>query len=241
MGRRTLLLIASILVAALGTALIWLYVQGADSRAQAGEVQVQVYVATRSLSAGDPVDGSIATRKSFPQSVADAFGAQRVRSPAEITGFAKTDIVPGMPLLTSQFTSQQSSPTPAVALAKNEVAMQLTLPDPQRLAGLLQPGSRIRVYAPMTEGSKKGVGVLFQNVRVLTSGPVTNTATGAKTNVPQAIVTLALNKDQARALAFAETSAGGAGGSMWFALLPSSDAPNDDSPDLTSNVSPGGL
>jgi pilus assembly protein CpaB len=33
MGRRTLLLIASILVAALGTALIWLYVQGADNRA----------------------------------------------------------------------------------------------------------------------------------------------------------------------------------------------------------------
>ena len=36
MGRRTLLLIASILVAALGTALIWLYVQGADEPCAAG-------------------------------------------------------------------------------------------------------------------------------------------------------------------------------------------------------------
>ena len=45
MGRRTLLLIASILVAALGTALIWLYVQGADSRAEATTTQVEVVVA----------------------------------------------------------------------------------------------------------------------------------------------------------------------------------------------------
>jgi pilus assembly protein CpaB len=239
MGRRTLLLIASILVAALGTALIWLYVQGADSRAQAGEVQVQVYVAVRGVSAGDPVDSSIAARKTFPQSVAAAFGSDRVTRPTDITGFAKTDIVPNMPLLKGQFTSQQTSPAPAVALAKSEVAMQLTLPDPQRLAGLLQPGSRIRVYAPMTDGSKKGVGVLFQNVRVLTSGPATNTATGTKTNVPQAIVTLALNNQQARALAFAETSAGGAGGSLWFALLPSGNV-DDDNSGLTAGVTPGG-
>ena len=240
MGRRTLLLIASILVAALGTALIWLYVQGADSRAQAGEVQVQVYMATRSVSAGDPVDSTIAGHKPFPASVAAAFGSDRVTSPAQIIGFARTDIVPGMPLLKSQFSSQQAAPTPAVALEKNEVAMQLTLPDPQRLAGLLQPGSRIRVYAPMTSGGKQGVGVLFQNVRVLTSGPATNASTGTKTNVPQAIVTLALNNAQARALTFAETSAGGSGQNLWFALLPGGDV-NDDNEGLTSGVSPAGV
>ena len=54
MGRRTLLLIASILVAALGTALIWLYVQGADTRAVSGETEVPVYVATRNVSMGQP-------------------------------------------------------------------------------------------------------------------------------------------------------------------------------------------
>jgi pilus assembly protein CpaB len=239
MGRRTLLLIASILVAALGTALIWLYVQGADTRAEAGEGQIPVFVAARSVSAGDQVSPALARRQGFPVSVARAFGTDLVTSPAEVTGFAKTPVVANMPLLKSQFSADQTPPTPAVALAKNEVAMQLTLPDPQRLAGLLEPGSRIRVYAPMQTKSGNGIGVLFQNVRVLTSGPATNTTTGAKANVPQAIVTLALNSRQARALAFAETSSGGAGSSLWFALLPNGTVGNDTE-GLTSSVSPGG-
>ena len=46
MGRRTLLLIASILIAAVGTALIGLYVRGADNRAQQTEGMVSALVAT---------------------------------------------------------------------------------------------------------------------------------------------------------------------------------------------------
>jgi len=239
MGRRTLLLIASILVAALGTALIWLYVQGADSRAEAGEAQVQVYLATGDVAAGKPVDGTLGARKTLPLSVAGAFGTGLVSSPSEIKGFARTDIVRGMPLLRSQFTDSQTSPVPAVDLRQGEQAMEVTLPDPQRLAGLLQPGSRIRVYAPMQTKKGNGVGVLLQNVRVLTSGPVTDTTPGAKPNVPQAIVTLALNTAQARALTFAETSAGGAGGALWFALLPNTNV-GDDTSGLTAGVDPGG-
>src|SRR4051812_28822141 len=98
MGRRTPLLIASILGGALGTALIWLYVQGADTRAQAGETQIQVYVAAGSVSAGSRVGSGIAAPKRLPQSVASAFGPDLVTSPGDISGFAKTDIVPGMPL-----------------------------------------------------------------------------------------------------------------------------------------------
>ena len=241
MGRRTLLLIASILVAALGTALIWLYVQGADSRAQAGEVDVPVYVAGSDVLAGSSATSVVAVRKQFPQSVAAQFGPTLVRSPAQLAGFAKTEIVAGMPLLTTQFSAAQAPPTPAVDLAKNEVAMQLTLPDPQRLAGLLQPGSLIRVYAPMTgPNGKPAVGVLFQKVRVLTSGPAAATASGTKASVPQSIVTLALTNNQARALTFAETNAGGGGGSMWFALLPNGNVSPDDA-ELFQNVSPTGV
>src|SRR3954452_21029471 len=230
MGRRTLLLIASILVAALGTALIWLYVQGADTRAVSSESQVPVYVAAQPLTAGQQVGPQIALVKQFPQSAVAALGANLVTNTSEIKGFAKTDIAPGLPLLTSQFTGQQVSPAPAVNLGPDEVAMQVTLPDPQRLAGLLQPGSHIRVYAQMKGkgSSTSGGGVLFQNVRVLSVGPATGTTgpTGpAKADAPQAIITLALKDKQPKALVLAMASGGG---TLWFGLLPTDKAGPDD-------------
>jgi pilus assembly protein CpaB len=243
MGRRTLLLIASILVAALGTALIWLYVQGADARAQGGEQQVQTYVLTRPVAAGDPIPSDVAQPKTFPQSI--VAGLALVTSPSQLRGYAKTDIAPGLPLLTTQLSTSQTAaaPAPVVDLKKDEVAMQLTLPDPQRLAGLLQSGSRIIVYAPMKVGTKTGVGVLFNNVRVLSSGPVTAPQTGKAANVPQAIITLALTNEQAKTLVLAETGAGSGGGggaaSLWFGLLPNADGlPVDKG--ITSVVTPGG-
>ena len=52
MGRRTILLIAALVVAALGTALVFMYANRADERAQAGAEQVQVLVATAGIAAG---------------------------------------------------------------------------------------------------------------------------------------------------------------------------------------------
>jgi len=238
MGRCTLLLIASILVAALGTALIWLYVQGADTRAVASENQVSVYVAARPVSAGQTVEPGIAVVRPFPQSVVSTLGGSLVTSPSQVRGFAKTDIAPGLPLLTSQFVGEPAAPAPAVDLGPNEVAMQVTLPDPQRLAGPLQPGSHIRVYAAMknTSSGKAGAGVLFQNVRVLSVGPATGTTTTTKSDVPQAIVTLALTRQQPKALVLAQSAGAG---TMWFGLLPT-DKANDDRSGPLDGVSDGG-
>ena len=52
MGRRTLLLIAALVVAALGTALVWMYANRADERAQADAAPVEVLVATSDIGAG---------------------------------------------------------------------------------------------------------------------------------------------------------------------------------------------
>jgi pilus assembly protein CpaB len=235
MGRRTLLLIASILVAALGTALIWLYVQGAESRAEAGEAQVRVLVATLPVSAGASASAVKSQSKQFPASIVAALGPGVLTDPAQVTGFTKTDIVTGMPLLRSQFTTSPTSPAPAVDLQPNELAMQVTLPDPQRLAGLLQPGSHIRVFTVVEKGTVKGAAVLFNDVRVLGSGPVSNASGTVKGEVPQAVVTLALSNDQAKELVLAQSG----GGSLWFGLLGAGKtAP--DSGDITRTITPGG-
>lgn len=54
MGRRTLLLITSMLVAALGTGLVWLYVLSADQRATAQSRLVGVLVASSDIPAATP-------------------------------------------------------------------------------------------------------------------------------------------------------------------------------------------
>jgi hypothetical protein len=79
--------------------------------------------------------------------------------------------------------------------------------------------------------------VLFQNVRVLSSGPVTGTTSNTKSDVPQAVVTLALVKDQPKAIVLAQQAAGA--GALWFGLLPTEKADPDDG-NLFQGVRSGG-
>jgi pilus assembly protein CpaB len=226
MGRRTLLLIASILVAALGTALIWLYVQGADSRAQAGEAQVRVIVSSKTVEPGAPVSDIQPSYRNFPQSFVRAFGSPLVTDSTGLQGYALTRIVAGMPLLQEQFGSAPPAPTPPVQFDPKKLAIEVSLPDPQRLAGILQPGDLIRIFvAQQQPGAARlpQAKVLLDGVRVLAAGPVTsttNSTSSGKAQVPQAIVTLEV--DNAQALTLVQTQSSGSGGSnnnLWFGLL----------------------
>src|ERR687884_444394 len=108
MGRRTLLLIASILVAALGTALIWLYVQGADARAQQGKALVTAYFLNRKVEAGARPEEALgaATPKQVPTDVA----ADALTSPQQVPGLVLADAAaPGQILLRSMFGTNTSA------------------------------------------------------------------------------------------------------------------------------------
>jgi pilus assembly protein CpaB len=257
MGRRTLLLIASILVAALGTALIWLYVQGADTRAASGTAQVQVLVAANTVAAGQPASAVQPEQRLLPQTVVDGFAGRLLTDRAQIKGFTRTDVVQGLPLLKDQFSSEGlASAPPLDGLPPNMVAMQVTLPDPQRLVGLLQAGSQIRVYAGLQNKDNekdKYAAVLFKRVTVLQAGIPTTSATaappatgnssgstagGGTAAVPQAIVTLALTNDQAKSLVFAQSSTGGSA-ALWFGLLGQNVQQDDGS--KVDHVTPGAL
>ena len=53
MGRRTVLLIVAALIAALGTGMVFLYVRGADNRAEANQQPVQVLKAVAQINPGE--------------------------------------------------------------------------------------------------------------------------------------------------------------------------------------------
>src|SRR5689334_7278972 len=124
MGRRTLLLIASILVAALGTALIWLYVQGADTRAAAGTAQVQVLVAGNTVKAGMPASQVKTEQRLLPQTMVAGLTNSLLTDPSQIKGFTRTDVVEGLPLLRVQFSGEGAASAPPLdGLPPTMVAM----------------------------------------------------------------------------------------------------------------------
>ena len=63
MGRRTLLMIAAIVIAALGAGMIFLYVQGINDRAEADQEPRQVLAATKQIEAGESIDDAVAAGK----------------------------------------------------------------------------------------------------------------------------------------------------------------------------------
>jgi pilus assembly protein CpaB len=241
MERRTLLLIASTLVAALGTALVWLYVQGADARAGAEKALVRAYVVGAPHPAGSAaatVQADLATKSFTRESLADL---DLVTDPGQIQGLRATQqLTPGLPLLRSQFGAGAVPPPAPVDLAPNKLAMQVQLGDPQRVAGLLQPGSRVVVFA---ETGGQALALLDQ-VRVLAadgaaSTPAGGAATGAaaagaasggaagggaaggaagsREALPRTSVTLEVTQDQAKRLVLAQSPSSKIT-NIWFAL-----------------------
>jgi pilus assembly protein CpaB len=171
-GRRTLLVIASALVAALGTALVWLYVQGADSRAQsAAQSAVElrpVLVAKAQADAGAAADSlATVTRSAPPDLAADAFVPGQKPSGRLLYGVAPETI-----LRPSMFTT---GVVPLVA--KGNQAASISIAQPQRVAALLRQGDDVAVYSygPGDPNPR----LELEHGRVRDVGPDPNAATAA--------------------------------------------------------------
>jgi pilus assembly protein CpaB len=149
MGRRTLLLIASVLVAAVGTALIGLYVRGADDRARGQATAVEVLVATQDIPVGaTPGAGSFREEARRSGDLPDGYLTDR----AQIKGRVVTPILKGQTLQDQMFgASGGGAPT---LLADGHWAVSVTLNDPERTASLLTPGSQVVIYVTRHDGGK---------------------------------------------------------------------------------------
>jgi len=171
-GRRTLLLIASILVAALGTALIWLYVQGADSRAQQSTALVKVLVLTKDASAG-----ADATSLAFePRDVPTSSFPGAIVSPQQLVGqklaipaVAGTVLLPGM----LGKTSLQNARFPSGG------AVALTIAEANRVPADLSPGDTVNVYSLGARGDSPRLEV--RGIKVRSIGALRQPGAGGTT------------------------------------------------------------
>ncbi|HEX8004371.1 MAG TPA: Flp pilus assembly protein CpaB [Mycobacteriales bacterium] len=224
MGRRTVLLIAAIVVAALGTTLIFAYVNRTDERALKDQKPREVIVAKTLIRAGTTGlaaerAGSF-TKQLVPESVI-------IEGALEATGeisdlVAAGDIFPGEQIIRRKFVTPGT--TTVLPIPAGKVAMSVQLGDPPRVAGFVKPGSDVAIFVTIaTPPAAGGTGVeatrlLLSRVTVLAVGPTTlRQATGTEANkesVPTAILTLAVDQTQLQKIVYASGH-----GQLYFALL----------------------
>jgi pilus assembly protein CpaB len=230
MGRRTILLIAALVVAALGTTLVFVYVNGINNRALADQKPVRVLVAKTLIPAGTSVEDASRLGDFEQKEIAASSAAPNALSDTTpIAGqVALSNIYEGEQILRQKFGAPGA--TSALPIPGDKVAISIQLGDPARVAGFVMPGSNVAIYVSLQGPGGGSAGndftrVLLPKAQVIAAGPTTvtqTTNTDAKTGeanteqVPKAILTLALNQKEAAKVIYASQK-----GQLYFALLTS--------------------
>lgn len=224
MGRRLALLIAAVLVAAIGTTLVFVYVKKADDRALADQEPVTVLVAKTTIAAGtralDAATAGSFETKQLPQ-LAVAPGALSAVDPIK-EQVALSTIFPGQQVLAGMFGATAAADA-SIAIPPGQIAASFSFGDPQRVAGFVQPGSNVAIFVTHTfvDNTKlRETRILLPKVTVIAVGPTTITppANPAQANPeaqPRAMLTLALTQAQAQKIIFSQHY----GGSLYLGLL----------------------
>lgn len=239
MGRRTLLLVAALVVAALGTVLVFLYASNAQNVAQEGQSLVKVLVAKTKIEIGTTGSAASANgafeEKQVPKTTA-VDGALADATPiANLV--ALVPVFPGQQIIGQQWGATQQ--TSGLALPAGTIALSVQLGDPERVAGFVSPGSTVSFFAQPSNGATDSVRTLLTHIQVIAVGPstvvsrttvATTGATGSGTNgsanasgnteqIPTAILTVAVTQAQAEKIIYASGKVSGATYSaLWFGL-----------------------
>lgn len=223
MDRRRILIAAAAVVAALGVVLVLLYVRGADQRAQHKYATVKVLTATAQIDPGESLRQAAGAGKIELRAVtANELLAGYQTSTSALSGqVALTTIYPGEQIIAAKF-GTTASPASPLAIPAGMLAISVNLTDPARVAGFVQPGSRVAIFLDGNEGGQPFTRLLLPKVTVLGVGsttPVSTTMTDARgqqstEQLPRTLLTLALDQADAQKVLFAQGN-----GELALALL----------------------
>ncbi|CUR53960.1 putative SAF domain [metagenome] len=222
MARRGILLTVAAIIAALGTLLVFLYVNGADDRAAEPFDTVDVLRAVKVIEPGETVEDAQTAGKFELQPVPqNQVLAGSLADTTSLSGkVATTTIIPGEQIIASKFggTAEAS----VLPIPKGMMAISVNLTDPARVAGFLSPGSQVSIFVSGTIKFKDNAAadlpltrMLLPKVQVIGVGSTspgqttTTAADGTATTevLPNALLTLAVTKDQAERIIYCATNA----------------------------------
>jgi pilus assembly protein CpaB len=214
MGRRTVLLVAAILVAALGAGLVLIYVHDVSQREKAREAPEQILVAKKIIPAG--TSGAAASAQGdleymkVPR-VAVARGAlASIDSVANLVALAP--IYPGEQILSIKFGKQGAQNLLTIPTA-GTMALSISLSGPARVNGFLAPGSDVAVFLT-SGGSTKMILPRVTVIAVGTKTLVPSSGQAGSTDQQSDVVTFGVTAVQAQTLIYAQTA-----GSLYLSLL----------------------
>ena len=223
MGRRTVLLVVALLVAALGAGLVFAYVSHVDDRALKDQKPQKVLVVKKLIPQGTTVvaaeqAGDFELKDVASSSIAP--GALSDLTPVR-SMVALSPMFPGEQVLLAKFGA--SSDNTLLPIPAGKLAISVQLGDPARVAGFVTPGSEVAVFvtmnaAPTGQQPADRTATLLPRATVIAVGPSTaQPATNGAANpeaLPRAIMTLALSQADAQKIIFAATK-----GQLYFGLL----------------------
>ncbi len=232
MGRRAVLLIVAALIAAAGTGLVLLYVQGIDARATASQQPVKVLTATVQIEPGETMAAAQSAgkidlvewprAKVLPSAVSSAEDLQ--------DQVAISTIYAGEQIISEKF--GKPGEQDVLSIPKGKLAISVELTDPARVAGFVSPGSKVALFVvgePQrieADGSTSPLPqitrLLLPEVDVIGVGQTTvlsttkTTAEGEQTTeeIPKTILTVAVTQAEAEQVLLATHT-----GEVAFGLL----------------------
>jgi len=216
MGRRTILLIVAALIAALGSAMVFLYVQGADDRAQEAQAPVEVLKAVTQIAPGETLDQAQAAGKlelgSVPSEQVLAGAVNSIEGMG--TQVALSTIFPNEQIVTGKFGSPGDQEV--LTMPDGSIAISVTLSDTGRVAGFVVPGDEVAIFlnGEIAGPGEQGVRLLLPRVQVIAVGTTTVVSTtttnpeGAATTeeLPRTLFTLAVSQEEAEKILLAATT-----------------------------------
>lgn len=232
MDRRRVLLVAAAVVAALGTVLVFLYVRGADNRAEERFETTEVLVATAQIQRGERLADAATAGKLALQAVpqGQVLPGALVTTEGVDQQIALTVIYPGEQVVPQKLGDTAVEETRLNIPEQGDMAMSINLTDPARVAGFVNPGSEVAIFLT---GSDPTTGapfssVLLTRVTVIAVGsttPVTTTTTTTEgqgqeggqqvvESLPRTLITLSVSQAQMQRVLLAQQQ-----GELSFALL----------------------
>jgi pilus assembly protein CpaB len=208
MGRRTILLIVAVVVAVVGSGMVFLYVKGADDRAKQAQAPVAVLKAVAQIEPGESLADASAAGKI---DLMDVPAEQRLEGAMDSIGesgglVALARIYPNEQVTSTKFGTTGEQDTFSMPPGKFAISVNMT--DTGRVAGFVAPGSKVALFvnAPVGRAQEPGVRLLLPDVQVIavaqttvTTATTTNGEGAATTTeaLPRTLTTLAVDQEEA--------------------------------------------
>jgi pilus assembly protein CpaB len=241
-SRRTLILIAAVLVGAIAAYSLYTYVGGIEDEANDNAERVEIFKIIQDIPKGTFGDEAFAQGLIERDVIAKEYRpATAITNPAQIDGLvAISDLPANQVVVSNQFVSQAASLSTFSSLLKNnEVAISISIDNVRGVAGLLVPGDFVNMMvtgAPAADAAPAPAGqgsadvftaptrYLFQKVQILAIGqsrklePGETTATNPDgtpiTTTSSGLLTFALPALAAQQIASVQA------GSFYLTLVP---------------------